>query len=83
MAEGAQAVNICSGRAVTILDVAGALETAAGRVLRRRHEAEVTPSVAVSVGDPALAERLFGFKAEVDFDAGVRSMFHALESSSG
>lgn len=80
--DGAHVVNVCTGRPVTIMDVVTQLEAAAGKPLRRRYEPETDMSVAMSVGDPALAKALLGFTTEVSFDEGVVRMMHALSGPS-
>lgn len=80
--DGARLFNICTGRAVTLLDVISRLEEATGKTLRRRHEPADATAVALSVGDPSLAREVLEFTAAVSFDEGVAKMVHVLAGAS-
>ncbi len=76
--EGSQAagrnlpVNLGTGRGTSVLQAVTAFGRAAGRRVPHRTAARRPGDVAASYADPALAERLFGWRARRDLDAMCR-----------
>jgi UDP-glucose 4-epimerase len=68
-----QTVNVARGREVSILDVALAVARALGRSdLAPIHDAARPADVRRHLGDTRRAEALFGYRAAIDLDEGVR-----------
>ncbi|MGW5645412.1 NAD-dependent epimerase/dehydratase family protein [Saccharopolyspora sp. NPDC003752] len=74
---GLDALNICSGRPRTIGDLADELARACGGPAPRIVGGARPNDVRHIVADPAKAARVLGFRASVDFAAGVRAFAHA------
>ncbi len=75
-----RAINIASGRDVSVSDVAGVL----GRALGLSVEAEITGEARVGdirhcFADTRMAEEVLGFTAEVELEAGVAELVEWLE----
>lgn len=66
--------NVCRGAAVTINRLAAAVMDAAGRRVPVEHRPARAGEIRHSVGSPAAAAALFGFRAEVDLTAGLAAM---------
>jgi UDP-glucose 4-epimerase len=68
----ADVLNVCTGKATSIRDLAGIL----GRIVGAEPEIALAPprrgDVRFSVGDPAKARRMLGFSAATELDAGLR-----------
>tara|TARA_B100000965_G_scaffold363853_2_gene346986 strand:- start:22414 stop:23340 length:927 start_codon:yes stop_codon:yes gene_type:complete len=79
---GAPVVNICTGRAITLKEVVGELESATGLSAEIDMDPAGDPGVARSVGRPDLARELLGFEAEVDFRSGIQCMMAELVGNS-
>ena len=79
--QGADVVNVCTGRATEIRDLAGILETVSGRSLDLRFEGDPETEVASSVGDPTKAGDRYGIEARVSIEEGAGRMVEALQSS--
>ena len=75
---GASAVNLCSGRATTILELIDALQRVTGRTLQTDFISDPETEVTSSVGDPRRAETDYGFRAGMPLDAGVRRLIEGL-----
>lgn len=65
-------LNGCTGRAISVLELAEAVAAACGTDLRLRHGPARPGDILHSCGDPELAERSLGFKAETPLDEGLR-----------
>lgn len=69
---GATVCNVCTGRAVSLMDLADALDRqATSAPLPRLHGPARDGDIRRSLGDPALARRLLGFHAAVELDEGL------------
>jgi UDP-glucose 4-epimerase len=66
---GCTAVNLGTGRGVSVLDMVRALSRSVGRDLPYRIVDRRPGDVAVSYADPAEAERLLGWRAQLGLDA--------------
>jgi dTDP-L-rhamnose 4-epimerase len=81
-----RAYNVCSGRPVSVLDVARAVSEAIGRDVSEGGRPDLAPTVSGSyrpgdvrhvVASPDRAREELGFAAQVDPDAGLRAFAHA------
>lgn len=70
---GCEAINIGSGRGITVLEMVEAFERASGRTIPRRVVGRRPGDIASMIADPAKAERLLGWKAELGLDEICRS----------
>jgi UDP-glucose 4-epimerase len=70
---GAQVLNVCTGRATSVAQLALAM----GNLIGRRPEISYAPAragdIKVSVGDPALASQVLGFQATYSLVDGLRA----------
>jgi UDP-glucose 4-epimerase len=64
--QGATTVNLGVGRGYSVLEVVAEFERACGRTLTRRLDPRRPGDVACVYADPALAEKLFGWRATRD-----------------
>ena len=80
---GARVFNVSTGRATSILDLAGLLAEIGGRPLRVAHKPARTGDIKVSLGDPGRAAAAFGFTADVLVADGLRRTFAALAPAAG
>lgn len=71
------ACNVCSGEPHTVGELAGALSTALDGLPPRVVGGGRAGDVRHVVADPARAERVLGFRAEVPFAAGIAGFAHA------
>ena len=71
-------LNICSGRAVTVRDLARAAMAAAGRDVPLRHGPRRDGDIARSLGDPALARDVLRFAARTPLEDGMADLAHHL-----
>lgn len=81
-------LNICSGRPVTVLDLARSAMTATGREVPLRHDARRAGDIARSLGDPALAREVLRFAAGTRLEEGMADLArhlagHGRRASSG
>jgi UDP-glucose 4-epimerase len=74
----AEIANVCTGKAVTITEVATTLMEAAGRRVSISYGPPRGGDIRQSVGDPRHAASLLGFKARTSFAAGLHSTYEAL-----
>lgn len=65
-------VNLCTGHALSVLDLAALISEICDRPARFDHAAARDGHVRASVGDPALARELLGFSAGISLRDGVR-----------
>ena len=73
--QGAQSsvtLNLGTGKGVSVLDLVGAFERVSGRKVPYEIVARRIGDVACLYADPSLAQRLFGWRAELDLDAMCR-----------
>ncbi len=71
--EGAEAINIGTGRGASVLELVRAFEAASGRRIPYRVAPRRPGDVAVSVADPAKAHRLLDWRAELGLAEMCRS----------
>lgn len=64
-------LNGCTGRAVTVLELAKTIAAACGTQAEIRHGPARPGDILYSCGDPELAERYLGFKAQISLAAGL------------
>jgi UDP-glucose 4-epimerase len=69
---GHRAINLGVGRGISVLELVRAFETASGRPIPHDIVARRPGDVAAAYADPGLAERLLGWRAELDVDAMCR-----------
>ncbi len=68
------AANICTGRATSLLEVAGVFGRAYPQVAPPTHGAPRTGDIIHSLGAPELAAESLGFRAEVGVEAGLQEL---------
>jgi UDP-glucose 4-epimerase len=68
----ARVVNVCTGRATTVLELAEIIAQIAGRKPRIEHAAPRIGDIRTSIGDPAAAIDLLGLRATVAIGDGLR-----------
>jgi UDP-glucose 4-epimerase len=68
----APAINVCTGRAVSVNRLAEILASLSGVELNKKHEAARPGDIRFSTGDPALARDGFGMKAGTPLEEGLR-----------
>jgi UDP-glucose 4-epimerase len=78
---GASVFNICTGRATSILELAGIIAKLAGRVARIRHSAARTGDIKASVGDPTTAYQALGLRAQTLIADGLRKTLQCAETT--
>lgn len=66
--------NVCSGRPVTINQLAEALSRAAGRPAEIRHMPARVGDIRVSIGDPARARALLALPEAISLDQGLATL---------
>ena len=71
--EGAEAINVGTGRGTSVLELLRGFERASGRPVPYRIAPRRPGDVAVSVADPSKAHRLLGWRAERGLDDMCRS----------
>jgi len=76
---GANVFNICTGRATSIVELAGIIAKIAGRVPRIRHGAARTGDIKASVGDPTAAYQALGLRATTLIADGLRKTLQCAE----
>ena len=67
----ATVVNVCTGRATSLLELLAALERVCGRAARRRFGPERQGDIRLSLGDPNRATALLGLAATTRLDQGL------------
>ncbi len=67
-ATGCEAINIGTGRGITVFELIAAFEKASGRPVPRKVTARRPGDVARSVADASKANRLLGWEAKLDVD---------------
>ncbi|MBX9748894.1 MAG: NAD-dependent epimerase/dehydratase family protein [Roseococcus sp.] len=67
----ATVINVCTGRATSLLELLAALERVCGRAARRRFGPERQGDIRLSLGDPARATALLGTSATTRLDQGL------------
>jgi UDP-glucose 4-epimerase len=70
--QGSATVNLGTGRGLSVLELVHAFERASGRRIPYRIVKRRAGDVAEVYADPALAQRLFGWRAQLDVDAMCR-----------
>jgi UDP-glucose 4-epimerase len=79
----AEIANVCTGKAVTIRDLARILMMIAGRQVAIEPGPAREGDIRCSVGDPTWAEERLGFRTRVDLVDGLASTYRALAMSDG
>ncbi|NPA06084.1 MAG: SDR family oxidoreductase [Chloroflexi bacterium] len=74
-----RAFNVCTGRAVSLLDLLNVLYRFYPHAPRPHFAPPRPGDIRHSRGDPTLAERLLGFRARVPLDQGLAQLLQALE----
>ncbi len=69
----ARVFNVCTGKSTSIVELAQALMTAAGRKVEIRHGPARAGDVRISLGDPSRAIKALGIKAETTLVDGLKS----------
>lgn len=69
----ARVFNVCTGRSTSIVELARALMTAAGRKVEIRHGPARAGDIRTSLGDPSQAVKLLGIKAETALVDGLKA----------
>ena len=77
MTPQASVLNACTGRATTILELAGLLAAATNTAPRIQHGPARPGDIRQSVGDPCQAERMLVMRARVSLAEGLLDMFSA------
>ncbi|MEI6161091.1 MAG: NAD-dependent epimerase/dehydratase family protein [Roseococcus sp.] len=67
----ATVINVCTGRATSLLELLASLERVCGRAARRRFGPERQGDIRLSLGDPARATALLGLSATTRLDQGL------------
>jgi UDP-glucose 4-epimerase len=67
----ATVINVCTGRATSLLELLAALERVCGRAAHRRFGPERQGDIRLSLGDPARATALLGLSATTQLDQGL------------
>jgi UDP-glucose 4-epimerase len=75
----ATVINVCTGRATSLLELLVALERVCGRAARRRFGPERQGDIRLSLGDPARATGLLGLSATTQLDQGLAATLGLLE----
>ena len=65
-------LNICTGRATSILDLLGVLYSLLPTAPEPAFDAKRPGDIRESVGDPSRAEKVLGFKAEFSLAEGLK-----------
>jgi UDP-glucose 4-epimerase len=76
-AEGCHVLNVCTGRAITILQLAEALAALLGRTLRIAHGPARPGDIRRSLGDPSAATAFLGVAARTPLAEGLARTLHA------
>ena len=71
------AANLCTGRAVTLLEVLDTLGAILGRSIPREHAEARAGDIRDSVGDPTTLGTLIGWRAEIGLKQGLRDLVDA------
>jgi UDP-glucose 4-epimerase len=71
--------NICTGKSMSINDLASSLCNVLGKNLDVLHVKPRAGDILHNYGDPAKAQRLLGFKAQVSFKEGLRLFVDSFE----
>ena len=73
--------NVCTGEPISIADLARHVMVAAGREVAVAHDRPRAGDIAASVGDPALAEALIGFRATTGLEKGLEVLLAAVAAT--
>jgi UDP-glucose 4-epimerase len=75
----AMVVNVCTGRATSLLELLAALERVCGRAAHPRFGPERQGDIRLSLGDPARATALLGLSATTRLDQGLAATLGMVE----
>lgn len=67
----AAVINVCTGRATSLMELLASLERVCGRMARRSFGPERPGDIRLSLGDPSHATALLGLKAMTRLDQGL------------
>ncbi|MEO1679138.1 MAG: NAD-dependent epimerase/dehydratase family protein [Pseudomonadota bacterium] len=73
--------NLCSGRPVSVVDLAERIEARAGSHAARHHGPSRAGDIRQSIGDPSRARDELGFAAEISLDAGLDELIEAARAT--
>ena len=76
-ATGAAVYNGCTGKAVSLKQLASAIGAATGAAITARHGEPRIGDIRHSCGDPSLAEAQLGFRARTSLEEGLRKLVAA------
>ena len=76
----AAVVNVCTGRATCVLQLAKTLAAASGRAARIAHGPARAGDIRTSLGDPAVATALLGVAARTRLEDGLRATLDHLDA---
>jgi UDP-glucose 4-epimerase len=79
MPENGPVLNVCTGRMVSILDVAHAIAGLCGVAASTELQPPRGGEVRVSLGDPTRAAAMLGFRTATDFSSGLASTLAAVD----
>lgn len=77
MPSEAPVLNVCTGRGISILELAARIAAQCGVPIDATHQPARPGDIRTSVGDPTLANRQIGFLARATLDDGLRSTLDA------
>lgn len=72
MGIGGEIINLCSGKTITVKEIALKILEETGSTLKPIYEKARAGEIKGSCGDPSKALKLLGWKAETPFDEGLR-----------
>jgi len=70
----AKAFNVCTGKAVTLLDVLESLRKISGKELAAEHKPARDGDIKESLGTPESLKSVIGWEAAMDLDSGLRDI---------
>jgi UDP-glucose 4-epimerase len=76
--DGSPVFNVCTGRAVSVLDVAHAIAGLCGVAAAIDFQSPRAGEVRVSLGDPTRAATVLGIRAATDLQSGLRQLLAAV-----
>jgi UDP-glucose 4-epimerase len=78
---GANVLNVCTGRATSIVELARIIAKIAGREARINHRAARVGDITASVGDPTAAHQALGVRAATQIADGLRRTLQCAETT--
>ncbi len=80
---GAERVNVCTGRGLSVNDVVSMVAVASGCNIEKTFVDTVSDGVASSVGDPGFARDRYGFEAAISAEMGIADTVSAVFGAPG